>query len=285
MAERLTQQRRVEDEGFRVVNSFSGGRGRTALLERRRTRATAAGVLRRRRRPRRRRRRKVIGTTSAPDRLLGRALPPSGRRRPDDDARNRKAPCDVRQRGGIPHRLILLTRVDDPRRATATSRTRRALRPVDGDVRIDSTSSLQREQGLPASVMMRLARDARDAPRKRRRRMRRLETARDRGDEGDTGATRPPNSPHGQVGERRGGGTRRSGDRRDGHGAAEAVRPSIVRSGHPPDQRERKDLEGDTEAQGRVGPGCVGNGASGYGLATEQSLEVEHRRGRRAEGR
>ncbi len=33
MAERLTQQRRVEDEGFRVVNSFSGGRGRTVPWE------------------------------------------------------------------------------------------------------------------------------------------------------------------------------------------------------------------------------------------------------------
>lgn len=189
---------------------------------------TAAGVLRRRRRPRRRRRRKVISTTSAPDRLLEHALPPSGRRRPDDDAGGRKAPSDVRSRGGIPHRLILLTPVDEPRRATATSRKRHALRPVDGDVHIDSTSPSQGGQGLPASVMMRLARDARDAPRKRRRRMRRLETARDRGDEGDTGATRPPNSPHGQVGQRRGDGTRRSGGRRDGHGAAEAVRPSIV---------------------------------------------------------
>ena len=33
MAGRLTQQRRVEDEGFRVVNSFSGGRGRTVPWE------------------------------------------------------------------------------------------------------------------------------------------------------------------------------------------------------------------------------------------------------------
>ncbi len=29
----LTQQRRVEEEGLRVVNSFSGGRGRTVLQE------------------------------------------------------------------------------------------------------------------------------------------------------------------------------------------------------------------------------------------------------------
>jgi len=191
-------------------------------------RATAAGSHRRRRRPRRRRRRKVSSTTSAPDRLLERALPPFGRRRPDDDAENRKAPRDVRMRGGIPHRLILLTKVDDPRRAAAASRLPCALRPVDGDVRIDSTRPLQRGQGLPASVMMRLARDARDAPRLRRCCMRRLKTARDRGDEGDTGATRPPNSPHGPVGERRGGDTRGSGGRRDGNGAAEAVRPSIV---------------------------------------------------------
>ena len=29
MGETLTQQRRVEDEGFRIVNSLTGGRGRT----------------------------------------------------------------------------------------------------------------------------------------------------------------------------------------------------------------------------------------------------------------
>ena len=29
----LTEQRRVEDDGFRIVNSFSGGRARTVLQE------------------------------------------------------------------------------------------------------------------------------------------------------------------------------------------------------------------------------------------------------------
>ena len=33
MGETLTQQRRVEDEGFRIVNSFSGGRERTVPQE------------------------------------------------------------------------------------------------------------------------------------------------------------------------------------------------------------------------------------------------------------
>ena len=33
MGESLTQQRRVEDEGLRVVNSFSGGRERTVPQE------------------------------------------------------------------------------------------------------------------------------------------------------------------------------------------------------------------------------------------------------------
>ena len=33
MGETLTKQRRVEDEGLRVVNSFGEGRGRTVPLE------------------------------------------------------------------------------------------------------------------------------------------------------------------------------------------------------------------------------------------------------------
>ena len=50
MGESLTQQRRVEDEGLRVVNSFSVGRGRTVPQEEVSANYVPAAAVKRRRR-------------------------------------------------------------------------------------------------------------------------------------------------------------------------------------------------------------------------------------------
>lgn len=174
-----------------------------------RSRATAARTRRRRRRPRRRRRRKVHGTTSAPDRLLRSALSPLGdgvdpRRtgtaatppHPRENRRRDSTPAHPSNRsssGPLGSRKVVMSRGVCSAPWPSGARTSAALRPVDGDVYIDSTRSRKGSRAYPASVTMRLARDARDAPRARRSRCACwLETARDRGDEGDTGATRLP---------------------------------------------------------------------------------------------
>jgi hypothetical protein len=148
---------------------------------------------------------------------------------------------------GIPNRLILPATTGGPHGSTRVvmSRGARAAPGPSGSRNAANAQALSNAMvtstrralckgcnGLPASVMKRLARDARDAPRVRRLL---CSSARHRAGSRRRGGHRSERPPEtrcltaSKLGKRRSGRICRSRHDRNGHGAAEADRPFIAR--------------------------------------------------------
>jgi len=87
-----------------------------------------------------------------------------------------------------------------------------------------------------------------------------------------------------RLGKRRGGRACWSRHDRDGHGAAEADRPSIGIRRRKPVILERRTLEGIKKAHGRVGHRAAATSCDGTDSSTEQSLEGELQAGSAQKG-